>query len=534
MPYPPSAQLNYSIRINQFIDSLEPRSYFTAGALDPTFGTAGVVKYPITAVATLVATDAVEEADGKIVVGTSAGILRFNRSGSIDTSFGSHSFVAAPAGTEFAQVALQPGGKVVVVEKLPGGSSIALKRLDLKRNGVLDNGFNGGVITGAGFTFAGGLAVQRDGKILVAGDIGPLGGQTAAVVRLNADGTLDKSFGNLGEVLGPTATKGDANAIDGVAVRSDGTILLVGEIGFGMYTAYSAAFSSTGAPISLIPQPTQSNSFYNNVVARPDGLFVMGFESGRSPFGSMGMITPATPAVSFQGSFSSSDVYVDAITATASDQIVVGQPTSTGWTLERYLPNQQPDASFGTGGLASVTLDQSGGAVVLHSLLSTVDGHIMAVGSYVGPGGSGGTGVVLVRFQAASTPVRDTTPPAASLVDASTSSSPFNFEYFTIEYTDDVAIKASTIRKSNIVVKGPRSFGTHKTILIGTSGGNGSPLFATYAVAGPHRGLWTAADNGSYSIILQRKQVTDTSGNSVPASTLGAFTINITAAARAV
>src|SRR5687768_14457022 len=61
------------------------------------------------------------------------------------------------------------------------------------------NTFNNGAVGNA-------VAVQRDGKIIVAGAAdSPLatGDTDMAVIRLNADGTLDPSFGAGGRVLIP-------------------------------------------------------------------------------------------------------------------------------------------------------------------------------------------------------------------------------------------------------------------------------------------------------------------------------------------
>ena len=512
-----------------FFDSLEPRNYFAAGALDPTFGTGGVEVFRSSAVGGPTPQGVIEEADGKIVVGTSGAILRFNQNGSIDTTFGVNGMVAAPAGMTYSKIALQQGGKLVVVENTPpsvsAAASIALARFDLNRNGALDMSFFGGVITGAGFADAAGLAVQRDGKILVAGAVGGSPPQVAEIVRLKANGTLDSSFGNLGAALGPRATGSDALVIGGVAVRSDGTIALAGASGFALYSAFSETFNAAGQELELTRTSQASNTIYHNVVARTDGIFAIGAETGRSAFGSMGPITPATPFVLFLAQSSQpTAVFVDAIAATPGNQVVVGGSSLTGWTLERFLGTNQPDSNFGTAGLASVPLDETSGPVALRALIGTADGKVLAVGNDFN------NGVFLARLEGSSIPVRDKLAPTASLVDAPALTTTSAFEYFTVKYTDNVAVKASTIRGSNIVVKGPRAFGTRKAILVGTSGGDGSPLFATYAVAGRHGGLWTATDNSLYSVILQRGQVSDTSGNFAASAFLGTFTVSISAA----
>ncbi len=74
------------------------------------------------------------------------------------------------------------------------------------------------------------LAIQPDGKIIAAGYIDTLV-LTAffrydfAAIRLNANGTLDNSFGNGGIVR---ADKGTTDIAESVGLLSDGRIVLAG------------------------------------------------------------------------------------------------------------------------------------------------------------------------------------------------------------------------------------------------------------------------------------------------------------------
>ena len=100
--------------------------------------------------------------------------------------------------------------------------------------GGLDSSFGKGGITNAGFTSdagGGAMAVQSDGKIVEAGNTGD--GQDVALVRYNANGTLDTSFGptQSGKVLFRYASSGDVNTADAVAIQSDGKILVAASSG---------------------------------------------------------------------------------------------------------------------------------------------------------------------------------------------------------------------------------------------------------------------------------------------------------------
>src|SRR5439155_443941 len=151
----------------------------------------------------------VVQADGKIVVGGELTLLggggtghfprsqigRLNSDGTIDAGFdpGANSSVRA--------VALQSDGKILLggdFTTLGGGGigTTARSRLGrLNPDGTVDTGFD----PGANRPIRA-LAMQANGKILVAGDFTTLGGGGTGTTmrnkigRLNADGTLDTSF----------------------------------------------------------------------------------------------------------------------------------------------------------------------------------------------------------------------------------------------------------------------------------------------------------------------------------------------------
>ena len=98
-------------------------------------------------------------------------------------------------------------------------------------DGALDASFSGdGKVTTdvtAGNDPGQAVAVQSDGKVLVAG-FGTLtgGSQDFTLVRYNADGTPDSGFGTSGQVT--TDFDSGADAAFGVAVQSDGKIVVAG------------------------------------------------------------------------------------------------------------------------------------------------------------------------------------------------------------------------------------------------------------------------------------------------------------------
>ena len=69
-----------------------------------------------------------------------------------------------------------------------------------------------------------GIVLQPDGKIVAAGET--MSGGDSALARYNANGTLDASFGTGGKV---TADLGNYDNGYGVALQADGKIVIAGE-----------------------------------------------------------------------------------------------------------------------------------------------------------------------------------------------------------------------------------------------------------------------------------------------------------------
>jgi uncharacterized delta-60 repeat protein len=134
-----------------------------------------------------------------------------------------------PKGAE--DLAIQPDGKIVAVGELQDGSSYwyfgVFRYLP---DGELDPGFGDGgwVATDLGsFPFAHAVALQPDGKIVVAGegDCHLVG--CFVLVRYNEDGSLDTSFGEGDGVVKTMFGQCGCRAFD-VAVGSNGKIVAVG------------------------------------------------------------------------------------------------------------------------------------------------------------------------------------------------------------------------------------------------------------------------------------------------------------------
>src|SRR5207248_10643108 len=122
--------------------------------------------------------------------------------GTLDPSFGTGGKVIQND-IPFEAVAVQTDGKVVAVGSRSNDFVVARYNTD----GSLDTTFGTGGIKTIDFAlgngdddFASDVAVQADGKIVVVGTASTAAnGDDFAIARLNADGSLDTSFGTGGK-----------------------------------------------------------------------------------------------------------------------------------------------------------------------------------------------------------------------------------------------------------------------------------------------------------------------------------------------
>jgi uncharacterized delta-60 repeat protein len=160
-----------------------------------------------------------------------AGIVLQAGPGSLDMTFGHDGKVTASVGFASAgrALAIQRDGKIVVGgwSTDNGGATYRWALARFNPNGRLDTtfGFRGKVRLGMGAGFGvWALAVQRDGKIVAAGwkvD----GGASFELVRLKGNGALDRTFGDDGRVMTPVVSGALAFAL---AIQRDGKIIVAG------------------------------------------------------------------------------------------------------------------------------------------------------------------------------------------------------------------------------------------------------------------------------------------------------------------
>ena len=215
--------------------------YLPDGRLDPSFGSAGQVLTDIAGGPDL-ARNLVVQPDGAIVasgtpIGNTGptGVARYRADGSLDASFGTGGKLVVTAARVGEGLALQPDGKLVLVGDIdvaaPTGTATQFAVVRLNANGTLDAGFGQAALVTTAFTGQGdgalAVALQADGRILVAGFSSRVN-SNFALVRLDADGAVDTGF--LGGTDGRTVLDffGFGDTADNVAVLPDGRIVLGG------------------------------------------------------------------------------------------------------------------------------------------------------------------------------------------------------------------------------------------------------------------------------------------------------------------
>ncbi|MDP8910130.1 MAG: hypothetical protein M3N47_13680 [Chloroflexota bacterium] len=191
------------------------------------------------------------QSDGKIVAAgyhftadahiAEVALARYNADGSLDSSFSGDGKQTADLGagqtTEIGgghdsatAVAMQSDGKIVVAGGSDQGASYHFGVARYNGDGSLDSSFSGdGKQTtdfGGSGAFASAIAIQGDGKIVAAGDAAGNAGKDFALARYNGDGSLDSSFSDDGKQT--TDFGGMYDNAETITLQSDAKIIVAG------------------------------------------------------------------------------------------------------------------------------------------------------------------------------------------------------------------------------------------------------------------------------------------------------------------
>ncbi len=320
--------------------------------------------------------------------------------GSLDTSFSGDgklllNFHNGMHTDRANDVALAPGGKIVLVGESNQGSNEEWGVARLGRNGTPDTSFSQDGRRWIGFSsfdVANSVAVQPDGKIIV---VGRTQADDFAIVRLKANGALDDSFAGDGKRHLQFA--GGNSQAKSVALQEDGRIVVAGyasgAYGFARLLSngqLDKSFGGDGKQVVSIG----ANDFLNDMVIRGDGSIVAAGYTGNFDWGFAALDANGQPDTSFSGdgettiSFDPSTGFEQptslAVDPTNPNVIyAVGSESSTGngdFAIARLKHNGQPDSGFSADGKRTFGFNNPGNFDTANGVAVQPDGKPVVVG----------------------------------------------------------------------------------------------------------------------------------------------------------
>ncbi|HEU4664521.1 MAG TPA: delta-60 repeat domain-containing protein [Dokdonella sp.] len=333
------------------------------GDLDPTFGTGGLALAGIAdAFGGATACKPVLQPDGKILtcgtrqIGSSADffVVRFTADGQLDPTFSfdgkvTIDFTGANGTDQATALALQSDGKIVVAgntnpDRGSGHYDFAVARLDA--DGTLDTTFGAGtgkkviafdLAGGTGNDNAADVALQSDGRIVVAGSVATTGnGSDIGIARLLTDGSPDASFNLNGKVSFGFDLVGSTTK-DDIATRV--AIDHAGRIVVaGAADAGADAIGTDFAVARVRANGTLDPDF------DADGRATVAFDVGLSKAdAAFGLAIDTDDSIALSGN-------VDVSPSMTANQDI---------GIVKLLPDGSPDTTFGVGGKTIVTFDET-------------------------------------------------------------------------------------------------------------------------------------------------------------------------------
>lgn len=339
----------------------------TNGGLDPTFGDGGKLVLEVSEWYDEADCIAVQP-DGKILVGGSStvdelpefSLIRLNTDGTLDKTFGEGGkvFTRITAGQDAAmEILLLPDGKIVLFGLAYTDPDAAYALARYNADGSLDQTFGQGgktLIRIESFSYAYAAALQKDGKIVAAGNVRVGQDSVFAIVRFNSNGSLDGTFGNGGKTL---TRVGASSQTYSVAIQDDGKIV------------------AAGVTTDTSSQPAKGGSVL--VRYNTDGTL-------DPVFGKDGIVTLNEP----DNVGLSSDVAIQ-----KDGKIVAAGAAEKAFAVGRFTATGGPDVTFGNNGIATLMVGKEND--LFFDVAVAPDGKIIAVGSSMK--GAEGT-FVLARF----------------------------------------------------------------------------------------------------------------------------------------
>lgn len=248
---------NFIVSINAFIDFTQMRKAAIRFKKDGTEDKDYYIQFSIYDLCYAMAA----QSDGRIIItGSSQGafnLFRFNKNGVIDKSFGKKGITLLPNYLAGLDVAVLPDDKIVAV-------TTDSMMIQFQSNGKVDTSFGRKGKLHLPFKPES-IAIQKDGKIIVAGSMNNGTNTDFALARYLPSGYLDKSFGTNGITI---TDFGGSEEVWDMAIQTDNKIIASGRGGMARYRAgHVATFrnipSSLPASFNIELQPNPANNYIN-------------------------------------------------------------------------------------------------------------------------------------------------------------------------------------------------------------------------------------------------------------------------------
>ncbi len=342
----------------------------------------------------------VKQSDGKIIIGgdfkvvgneVRRGIARFESDGSLDAGFapqfGGPSQDGSPQGTVRA-LAVQADGKILAGGEFASVNGVSRENIvRLRASGSLDTDFHPIAMTD-GYNYSRAIhsvAIQSDGKLIIAGDFGSVNGATrAGVARLNTDGSLDTNFTPI------VVSYFEQGPVYSVAIQNDAKVLIGGGFGnvYNPHTSGIARLNTDGSLDDSLQANLELMVIKSLALTGGGKIVVGGFGYGYSQVPTISRLNPdgsldPTFSASTGGNFG-----VHRVAVQSDGRVLIGGDFRTvNGIATTNIARLKEDGSLDSSFQAGVTEDFCQDWSFVSSFLLEDDGRILIGGWFTGING---------------------------------------------------------------------------------------------------------------------------------------------------